>query len=223
MGNSIANDPCYGGELFYGDLERKQRAVEVLRNMRKEGKHPLSKVPHLGDPELDNYIPNTSAATVTPHTMGSVKSQGVRVETEAVTRPVSTGEEIVTAEQSECSSISTPPLAQAPTPTSADEDKSFICALATAEEKTNIELEIGVHVTQGESLEEISNSIAAKSKIPGIEEIEQGAEVEVKVAVDVGAGTIVMTSAESTLAVEVQGGTETDKEYLVRTCRYCSI
>ena len=31
--------------------------MEVLRGMRREGKHPLSKVPHLGDPELDNPPP----------------------------------------------------------------------------------------------------------------------------------------------------------------------
>jgi hypothetical protein len=31
--------------------------VDVLRGMRREGKHPLSKVPHLGDPELDNPPP----------------------------------------------------------------------------------------------------------------------------------------------------------------------
>jgi RNA pseudouridylate synthase len=53
MGNSIANDPCYGGELFYGEPEKRFQALEVLRKMRREGKHPLSKVPHLGDPELD--------------------------------------------------------------------------------------------------------------------------------------------------------------------------
>ena len=64
LGNPIANDPCYGGVLFYNDDERRIRAIEVLRKMRREGKHPLSKVPHLGDPELDN--PPTPAPVPTP-------------------------------------------------------------------------------------------------------------------------------------------------------------
>ena len=64
LGNPIANDPCYGGELFYNDAERRKRAIEVLREMRRDGKHPLSKVPHLGDPELDNPPPSIH---VPPH------------------------------------------------------------------------------------------------------------------------------------------------------------
>ena len=64
LGNPIANDPCYGGVLFYNDDERRIRAIEVLRKMRREGKHPLSKVPHLGDPELDN--PPTPAPVPAP-------------------------------------------------------------------------------------------------------------------------------------------------------------
>jgi hypothetical protein len=72
LGNSIANDPCYGGELFYGDPERRQRAVDVLRGMRREGKHPLSKVPHLGDPELDNPPP---MAAVSPSSSPSLISE----------------------------------------------------------------------------------------------------------------------------------------------------
>ena len=36
--------------------------MDVLRGMRREGKHPLSKVPHLGDPELDNPPPIVSVS-----------------------------------------------------------------------------------------------------------------------------------------------------------------
>jgi 23S rRNA-/tRNA-specific pseudouridylate synthase len=34
IGNPIANDPCYGGELFYGDSDRRQRAIDVLRQVK---------------------------------------------------------------------------------------------------------------------------------------------------------------------------------------------
>lgn len=47
IGHSIANDPCYGGELFYGDNEKKERAVRALRRMKAMNVEPLSKVPHL--------------------------------------------------------------------------------------------------------------------------------------------------------------------------------
>ena len=59
LGNPIANDPCYGGVLFYGQPEKRERALGVLRQMRREGKHPLSKVPHLGDAELDAFTGNS--------------------------------------------------------------------------------------------------------------------------------------------------------------------
>lgn len=54
LGSPIANDPCYGGQLFHGDEERRRQALEVLRAMRAEGATPLSKVPHLADPEADD-------------------------------------------------------------------------------------------------------------------------------------------------------------------------
>lgn len=47
LGNPIANDPCYGGELFYGHPEKRARAVEVLHHLRSIGKHPLGNVNHL--------------------------------------------------------------------------------------------------------------------------------------------------------------------------------
>jgi hypothetical protein len=56
LGNPIANDPCYGGQLFYGEEERKQKALDVLRTMRLSGKHPLSKVPHVLQAEVDKEI-----------------------------------------------------------------------------------------------------------------------------------------------------------------------
>jgi 23S rRNA pseudouridine1911/1915/1917 synthase len=37
LGNPIANDPCYGGELFYGAPEQRQLAIDALRAMRARG------------------------------------------------------------------------------------------------------------------------------------------------------------------------------------------
>ena len=206
MGNSIANDPCYGGELFYGDLDRRLRALEVLRNMRKEGKHPLSKVPHIGDPELDNYTSNapTVAVAVAPHIMGSDKSPGVCGEIEAVSGPVSKNQDVVTGARTSCTSTTIhtpPPLPLALTP--GGEGEASINVIAKIEEIVNIELEtVVVGAAEDKSIEEGISLIPATST-SGIEE-ETGRGVEVKVEVE----------------VEVQGGTETDKEYLVRTCRY---
>ena len=209
--------------MFYGDLDRRQRAVEVLRNMRKEGKHPLSKVPHLGDPELDNYVPQSSAAvTITPFTVGSDNGFGVCVNDEAVAeavavavtvteaRPVSMDEDIVTEVQSACSSSSTPQQAF----TSALDNKSSIGVLATIINKeVDIGLEMATHATEKEP-------ILLQKGIEG--EVGQRAEekVEIEVEVEVEAGGMKMTPEEGIPPVEVQGGSETDKEYLVRTCRY---
>lgn len=64
LGFPIANDPCYGGVLFYGDEARRIRAVEAVKEMRKQGIIPLSKVPHFGDPEVDNLLLSSSNVTV---------------------------------------------------------------------------------------------------------------------------------------------------------------
>lgn len=56
LGTPIANDPCYGGVLFYGDDERRAQAVAAVKEMRVKGIIPLSKVPHFGDPEVDNLL-----------------------------------------------------------------------------------------------------------------------------------------------------------------------
>lgn len=61
LGYPIANDPCYGGVLFYGDIARRLRAVEAVKEMRKQGIIPLSKVPHFGDPEVDNLLLSSTA------------------------------------------------------------------------------------------------------------------------------------------------------------------
>ena len=220
MGNSIANDPCYGGELFYGDSDRRQRALEVLRNMRREGKHPLSKVPHLGDPELDNYIPNTSAVSGEAPTMGSDESTGVCVEAKAegvggigVDLVVDAdrhtvieagagsdkGQDGVAADQTACSSV---PLVPTLAPTPVVDDKLSVSPIAGAANKEIVESKTVVDVAAG--LTETNRISAASTSItPGVE-VETCAKVEVEVE------------------VEVQGGTETDKEYLVRTCRYGS-
>ena len=99
LGNPIANDPCYGGELFYNDAERRKRAIEVLREMRRDGKHPLSKVPHLGDPELDNPPPSIHV----PLHMESVNGPG----------PVDLCEEVTTTVTSIDNTIMTSPKIEA--------------------------------------------------------------------------------------------------------------
>lgn len=48
LGHPIANDPCYGGQLFYNQSDRRDRAVDLIKDMRRKGYHPLSKPPHLG-------------------------------------------------------------------------------------------------------------------------------------------------------------------------------
>ena len=53
LGNPIANDPCYGGDLFFGDLHRRTDAIEMFKNLLRNGVLPLNKVPHLNDPEID--------------------------------------------------------------------------------------------------------------------------------------------------------------------------
>ena len=52
LDNPIANDPCYGGEIFFGNQAKKQQAVELLTEMYKAGVIPLTKVPHINDPAL---------------------------------------------------------------------------------------------------------------------------------------------------------------------------
>lgn len=37
LGNPIANDPCYGGELFFGEPEKKDAAVLALSRIREMG------------------------------------------------------------------------------------------------------------------------------------------------------------------------------------------
>lgn len=53
LGNPIANDPCYGGALFYHDEGRRRQAARVLARMKKEGLTPLSRAYHaLSDSDL---------------------------------------------------------------------------------------------------------------------------------------------------------------------------
>ena len=54
IGNPIANDPCYGGVLFYGDDDRRRKAIRLLKEMKEKGLTPISKAPHLQDEELDD-------------------------------------------------------------------------------------------------------------------------------------------------------------------------
>jgi len=53
LGCPIGNDPCYGGQLFYGEEARRQAAVEALREMQVRGFTPMSKVPHLLVADVD--------------------------------------------------------------------------------------------------------------------------------------------------------------------------
>jgi tRNA pseudouridine synthase 9 len=47
IGNPIANDPCYGGELFYGDEERRRIAYEHASTLESIGHIAQSRIPHL--------------------------------------------------------------------------------------------------------------------------------------------------------------------------------
>jgi 23S rRNA-/tRNA-specific pseudouridylate synthase len=47
IGNPIANDPCYGGELFYNDTDSKEKALATLAEMKRTGQVPLTRVPHV--------------------------------------------------------------------------------------------------------------------------------------------------------------------------------
>ena len=51
--NPIANDPCYGGQLFYGEDARRLRAERELLRMRRAGVTPLSNARYvLSDEEV---------------------------------------------------------------------------------------------------------------------------------------------------------------------------
>lgn len=54
LGNPIANDPCYGGELFYDDAPSLKKASQALVRMKKLGIQPLSKVPHFEPVEVED-------------------------------------------------------------------------------------------------------------------------------------------------------------------------
>ena len=47
LGNSIANDPCYGGQLFFSDEEGKNKAIEALDEMERKGLELVTFVPQL--------------------------------------------------------------------------------------------------------------------------------------------------------------------------------
>ena len=81
LGTPIANDPCYGGQLFYGDHSRRQLAIQAVREMREKGIIPLSKVPHFGDPAVDDLLMSLKPAV-------PVSGEG---ETEAVVGADSSG------------------------------------------------------------------------------------------------------------------------------------
>lgn len=56
LGSPIANDPCYGGALFYGDEEKRQKAARALRHMQALDLQPLSRIPHF-DTSLTDDAP----------------------------------------------------------------------------------------------------------------------------------------------------------------------
>ena len=55
LGSPIANDPCYGGELFYGENGRLIDALATLELMVRSGVEPVSKVPKVLLDKLDEY------------------------------------------------------------------------------------------------------------------------------------------------------------------------
>lgn len=58
LGHPIANDPCYGGELFYGDARKRQLARQAHETLQRRGVIPLTRVLHQVEPSIE------SAATV---------------------------------------------------------------------------------------------------------------------------------------------------------------
>lgn len=58
-GHPIANDPCYGGRLFFNDHEKRDTAVAALQYMKVHHITPLSKVPHFDGAELIASPPHT--------------------------------------------------------------------------------------------------------------------------------------------------------------------
>jgi hypothetical protein len=65
LGNPIANDPCYGGELYYGDPARRMKAEQILLEMRTKGYHLLTKPPHLSSDHDDSIATLTYSDEVT--------------------------------------------------------------------------------------------------------------------------------------------------------------
>ena len=63
LGSPIANDPCYGGELFFGRPDRRLAAKEVWRAVRAAGMTPLCKAPHL---DLADVVTEESDAIIDP-------------------------------------------------------------------------------------------------------------------------------------------------------------
>ena len=55
LGSPIANDPCYGGELFYGENGRLIDALVTLQVMARSGVEPVSKVPKVLLDKLEEY------------------------------------------------------------------------------------------------------------------------------------------------------------------------
>ena len=56
LGNPIANDPCYGGELFYNDVKRRSNAITLLKALKRLDYQPLSKIPHISMDEKDAVV-----------------------------------------------------------------------------------------------------------------------------------------------------------------------
>ena len=140
------------------------RAIEVLRGMRRDGKHPLSKVPHLGDPELDNLPPPVS-----------------------VPAPLYVESALVAVTPDLCEVVS-----------NIDNSVATSLAVEVQEEKT-----ISVEVDQ---------AVAATVVVQSSSDLVDTVQSDVK---DDDSSIILPDKVES----EKQGETESDHQYLVRTCR----
>ncbi len=87
LGCPIANDPCYGGEIFYDDPFRRQRAVDFFMELRHVGLKPLAKVRH-----LDKYIENNTSTSITNTITTSSDTINVENKTEMVEEELIQGE-----------------------------------------------------------------------------------------------------------------------------------
>jgi hypothetical protein len=197
--------------LFYGDDDRRKRAVAVLRKMRSEGKHPLSKVPHLGIPDLDNPLYNRAGPLVLPPSSGPsaliIPPSALFLSPSIVNPPSSSSKEPDTILPDEKVSV---------------KDQRIIENNAVLKNENNFQNEKNSKDTFiKKSLLDIEvikvEQERKASSMDNNDELNNSTSKDPKI-VD---NDVTMLITIGDRALEAQGVEETDSEYLVRTCKYC--